>query len=76
MITAMFTSLRPGVSNSKCLEDRMRLKLKNEEIFKLISNVFEKIDQLAQFSFKISIFPDVRGPHWTLSRAACLRPMT
>jgi len=36
-----------GVSNSKCLEGCMRLKARS---------VFEKIDQLAQISFKISIF--------------------
>jgi hypothetical protein len=30
---------------------------------------------MTQNFIKILMFPDVRGPHWTLSRAACLRPL-
>jgi hypothetical protein len=28
------------------------------------------------FSLRIFIFPDVREPHWTLSRAVSLRPLS
>jgi hypothetical protein len=45
----------PWVSNSKCLADRMRLKAghfkKLGNFFESISNVFEKIDHLAQYFF-------------------------
>jgi hypothetical protein len=43
---------------------------------KIKINLFGKIRKITQFFLSNLDFSDVRGPHWTLSRAACLVGLT
>jgi hypothetical protein len=47
-----------GVSNSKCLEGRIK-KLRRK--FELLLDIFEKWNNWLTFHFKIFIFPDIHG---------------
>jgi len=77
----MDRSYRTWVSSSKWLADRIRLKVRSRGPhgifflnYVLKVNLFGKIRKKLNIILKIFIFSDVCGPHWTLSRAACLRP--
>ena len=85
VFSALFFILEQG-SNSKWLAGCMRhilrsrgLHWKNEKMKKKIlrqkSMFVKNLAKWLNISFKILIFHDVRRPHWTLSRAACLRPL-